>query len=325
LGEETIAVTVVVKAPARLHLGMLDLNGDLGRRFGSIGVAIQEPKVVVEATHAGAWQVEGVEQARTWRVIEQFCQHYPLPGAAHIRVQESIPSHVGLGSGTQLTLAIGTVLASLYGLQLPLREMARDLGRGIHSGIGVAVFQGGGFTVDGGRAAERGGVPPLLFQHPFPEEWFFVVAIPEPERQGVSGIDEAQAFQALPPAPAEIAGRICRLLVMKMLPALIEQQIADFGAAMTEIQRLVGDCFASQQVGGRFAIPLSGQVIDYMLQHGAYGAGQSSWGPAVYALVLGEQEAHRLAEDVRYFLRPHGKGIAFAAAVDNRGHMVYTK
>ncbi len=316
-------MTVVVKTPARLHLGMLDLNGDLGRHFGSIGVAIQWPNVIVEATRAAAWQVEGAEQERVWGAIEQLCQHYPLPGAAYIRLRESIPSHVGLGSGTQLTLATGVALARLYGLQIPLREMAHHLGRGVHSGIGVVAFQGGGFMVDGGVTAEGGGIPPLLFRYPFPAGWFFVVVIPEPERRGVSGMDEAQAFQALPPAPAEMVGRICRLLVMKMLPALIERRIADFGVAMTEIQRLVGDCFASQQSGGRFAMPLSGQVIEYLLQHGAHGAGQSSWGPTVYALVEGEQEAHRLVEDVRRFLRQHGTGIVFPVAADNRGHVVH--
>ncbi len=317
-------MTVVVKAPARLHLGMLDLRGDLGRLFGSMGVAIQRPNVVVEATRASHWSVDGLEQERAERTIEDFCRHYALPGAARVRVQESIPSHVGLGSGTQLTLATAWALARLYDLDLSLPEMAHRLGRGIHSGIGVAAFQGGGFVVDGGKAVEGGGVPPLLFHHPFPEEWHFVVAISEPERQGVSGGDEASAFRQLPPAPEELVGRICRLLVMKMLPALVERRIADFGAAMTEIQRLVGDCFASQQEGGRFAIPLSGQVIDLMLQQGAHGAGQSSWGPTVYALVEGPEEADRLVGKVREFLRPYPQATVFAVTADNRGHSIQT-
>jgi beta-ribofuranosylaminobenzene 5'-phosphate synthase len=315
----------MVKTPARLHLGMLDLKGDLGRRFGSIGVAIQRPNVVVEATRAATWQIEGVEQQRTWGLIEQFSRKFALPGAAHIRVRESIPSHVGLGSGTQLALATGVALARLYGLQIPLREMAHHLGRGIHSGIGVAAFQHGGYVLDGGRAAEGGGVPPLLCRHPFPEGWFFVVAIPEPERKGVSGGDEARAFRDLPSPPAELVGRICRLMVMKMLPALVEHDIADFGGALTEIQRLVGDCFASQQVGGRFALPLAAQVIEFMLQQGAHGAGQSSWGPTVYALVEGEQEAARLADEVRRFLQPHATVPVFPVAADNRGHIVETQ
>jgi beta-ribofuranosylaminobenzene 5'-phosphate synthase len=324
LGEEADFVKVIIRTPARLHLGMLDLRGDLGRRFGSIGVAIQRPNVVVEASRAASWQVDGVEVERTQRVIDHFCRQYPLPAAARVCVQESIPAHVGLGSGTQLALAIGLALARLYELEIPLQEMAHYLGRGIHSGIGVAAFHSGGFVVDGGKGMEGGGVPPLLIRYPFPEGWFFVVAIPEPERKGVSGRDEAGAFRDLPSPSPDLVGCICRLLIMKMLPALIERRIVDFGEALTEIQRLVGDCFASQQVGGRFALPLAGQVIEHMLEQGAYGAGQSSWGPTVYGLVEGEREGERLMDEVRRFLRRHPTAAVFAVAADNVGHTVQT-
>ncbi len=270
--------------------------------------------------------MEGAEQERVWGIIERFRQHYPLSGAACIQVRESIPSHVGLGSGTQLTLAVGTALAHLYGLQIPLQEMAHFWGRGNRSGIGIAAFQSGGFAVDGGIPGEGRNIPPILFRHPFPEDWFFVVVIPEPERRGVSGMDEDLAFRALPSPPAELAGRICRLLVMKMLPALIERRIADFGAAMTEIQNTVGDCFAPQQAGGRFATPLSGEVVDYLLRHGAHGAGQSSWGPTVYGLVEGEQAAQHLADEARRFLaRVGATGVTFPVAADNRGHILYER
>ena len=40
---------VYVKTPARLHLGLIDLNGDLGRLFGGLGVAINCPNFVLEA------------------------------------------------------------------------------------------------------------------------------------------------------------------------------------------------------------------------------------------------------------------------------------
>ena len=39
---------VYVKTPARLHLGLIDLNGDLGRLFGGIGVAIDYPNVTLK-------------------------------------------------------------------------------------------------------------------------------------------------------------------------------------------------------------------------------------------------------------------------------------
>ena len=50
---------VYVKAPARLHLGLIDLGGDLGRLFGGIGVAINQPNVIVEAEKSERFTVEG--------------------------------------------------------------------------------------------------------------------------------------------------------------------------------------------------------------------------------------------------------------------------
>ena len=31
---------ISITSPARLHLGFMDLNGSLGRKFGSVGLAI---------------------------------------------------------------------------------------------------------------------------------------------------------------------------------------------------------------------------------------------------------------------------------------------
>ncbi len=40
---------VKVRTPSRLHFSMVDLRGDLGRIFGSVGVAIDRPNIVLEA------------------------------------------------------------------------------------------------------------------------------------------------------------------------------------------------------------------------------------------------------------------------------------
>ena len=71
--------------------------------------------------------------------------------ARSLNLVHSIPAHVGLGSGTQLGLAVGAALARLAGLQLSTDEIALAVGRGLHSGIGIATFQHGGFVLDGGR------------------------------------------------------------------------------------------------------------------------------------------------------------------------------
>ncbi len=317
-------MVVTIKTPARLHLGLLDMNGGLGRLYGSIGVAIKRPNVVLEADlqHAGEVNelvVDGLEQERVRTYAKRFLERYSLPGKVHLNLRSNIPAHIGLGSGTQLALAVGSALAQLSGLKLSVTELSLIMERGVHSGIGIATFQHGGFVVDGGHPIVDGhqAVPPVLFRHPVPGDWFFVVAIPKVS-PGLSGDDERVAFQTLPPVPSSLVEKICRLLVMKMLPALVENDIVQFGQALTQVQQLVGDSFAAVQ-GGQFANTLSGQIIAHMLEHGAQGAGQSSWGPTVYALVQGERQAQLLESEIQEFLEANGGGEVFHTRADNRG------
>lgn len=325
---------VVVRTPARLHMGILDISGDLGRKYGGIGVAIERPNVLVTAEPLGSKQdvevqVEGHGVERAERYATRFLQAYPLSHGARLSLEAHIPAHVGLGSGTQLALAVGSALAHLRDLDLEVDQIAAVMGRGVHSGIGTGAFKRGGFILDGGHRlesrpavpAEQGeptrSVPPVLFQHPVPKDWYFVIAIP-PVEPGLSGERERQAFSALPSTLTTLAEKISRLVLMKMLPSLIEADIAGFGQAVTETQRLVGDSFASAQ-GGRYANPVCGELIDCMLERGASGAGQSSWGPAVYGLVQGQDAAGELEAQVRALLDQKGGGTTFWARADNHG------
>jgi beta-ribofuranosylaminobenzene 5'-phosphate synthase len=324
---------IKVEASARLHLGMIDLHGGLGRKYGSIGVAIQKPRVVVEATPADRLVVEGADRQRTAADARRFLDHYAPNSGAHLRVIEAIPTHVGLGSGTQLALTVGVALNHLLGLGQDVANIATIMGRGGRSGAGIGTFTVGGFVVDGGsrlsdphpshplplsqwEREEKGeGLPPTIFHHPFPEDWTFVIAIPAVAR-GLSGADEEDAFAHLPPPPPELPAQISRLLVMKLLPALVEHDIDSFGQALTEVQHLVGDSFATAQ-GGRFAHPVSEDVIRLMLAAGAKGAGQSSWGPTVYSLSPNRPQAEQLATVVREFLATKTGGDVFVTAAAN--------
>jgi beta-ribofuranosylaminobenzene 5'-phosphate synthase len=323
---------VTVKTPARLHFGLLDTNGELGRIFGSIGVAIQHPNVELEAQAAEGCIVQGLEKERVKRYARRFFEGLGLPFNAHLNLKASIPPHIGLGSGTQLALAVGAALARLAGLELSALEIAALMGRGVHSGIGTAAFQSGGFILDGGHPhrtkASPGAkqetheqhIPRVTFQHPLPQTWRFVIAIPQIP-PGISGESEQRAFDALPSTPASLAEKISRLVLIKMLPSLIDQDILNFGAALTEVQRLVGDCFADIQ-GGRFANNSSDRIISFFLEQGACGAGQSSWGPAVYALVNGPAPAQRLEAETQKYLQGLGGGTTLAVPADNHGAQI---
>jgi beta-ribofuranosylaminobenzene 5'-phosphate synthase len=320
---------IEVRSCARLHLGLLDHSGEHGRLYGSIGLAVNRPSILLRAEASDSLIVEGLEVDRVTTYARRFIERYGAPEGARLQLCAGIPAHMGLGSGTQIALAVGTALARLAGLQLSTEEIALAEGRGRRSGIGIATFQHGGFVLDGGHSIEAvsnadekgrpetGQVPPILFQRSVPREWFFVIAVPG-TGQGISGERENSAFSQLPQAGPESVGRVSRLLLMKMMPALVEKDIVAFGQALTAIQQIVGDCFASVQ-GGRYSNPVSGKLIEFLLEKGALGAGQSSWGPAVYGLVPGQDSARQLVKQVRDFLKTLGGGQAFCVQPRNRG------
>jgi beta-RFAP synthase len=283
--------TVRVEAPARLHMGMLDASGRAARRFGGVGVAVRRPAVVVEASPSAELTVEGPEAERA-RAVAERCRaaldRGRGAGGARIRVLEAIPAHVGLGSGTKLALAVTAALFALAGQARDPAAMARTAGRGARSAVGLWTFALGGLVVEGGRRPGAEGPAPLLMRHAVPEDWRCVLAIPAAE-PGLSGAAEEAAFAELRPDPDRSA-HIAHVVLTALLPALVERDLGEFGAALTHLQRLVGEAFASAQ-GGTFH-PRAGALVDALLGLGAAGAGQSSWGPAVYGIFGRESEAH---------------------------------
>ena len=143
---------VRVDTPSRLQMGLLDLRGDLGRLFGGIGLALREPRTVVEASPAEDLAVTGVDADRARAVASRVLARWNLPGAA-LHVHRGIPAHAGLGSGTQLALAVARAVAESFGLAQDLGALVAATGRAARSGVGSWTFERGGLVVDGGHRA----------------------------------------------------------------------------------------------------------------------------------------------------------------------------
>jgi beta-ribofuranosylaminobenzene 5'-phosphate synthase len=309
--------TVRVEAPARLHMGMLDASGEGARRFGGLGVAVSRPAVVVEASASSELTVEGPDAERALAAAERCRDALGQAAGARVRVLEAIPSHVGLGSGTKLALAVTAALSALARRSPDPAAMARITGRGARSAVGLWTFARGGLVVEGGRRRGVDEPAPLLVRHAMPDDWRCVLAIPAAD-PGLSGGAEESAFAGLRPDPQRSA-EIAHVVLTALLPALVERDLAEFGAALTRLQRLVGDAFAHVQ-GGTFH-PEADALVDALLALGAAGAGQSSWGPAVYGLVGSEQEGHELARRLEAELRAGGQ--AEVVRFENRGARVH--
>ena len=293
---EATSPAVTISMPARLHFGFLDINGGLGRRFGSLGLGIGQIRTRLSLRAAERDSASGPQAERAGRYLAELRAALGLRGALALTVEDAIPEHAGLGSGTQMALGVSAVLRRLHGLPMAPEEDALRLRRGERSGIGIGLFARGGFIVDGGNG-ETPRAPPVLARLLFPRAWR-VILLMAPSVRGVHGPDELAAFRDLPPFPASAAAHICRLTLLKILPALAECDLPRFGAGIAEVQAITGDHFAPAQ-GGRFASPAVAAALNALTRLGAHGPGQSSWGPTGFAFAPSEGEALRLSDALR--------------------------
>jgi beta-RFAP synthase len=304
-----------VTAPTRLHFGLFHvpadgvthwpgLSGASGppvRAFGGVGLMIDQPGVVVTVRPAESWQFEGTLASRA----QVFALRYvaDLPEADRrpfqVLVERCPAEHSGLGVGTQLGLAVAKALAVETGsANLSAPELAERVGRGERSAIGVHGFDRGGLIVEPGKVA-GGSVSPLLTRVFLPDEWRVVVFVPNsPERW--HGSREQQAFAAARQItrPPGLTDTLCRIALLGMLPAAVAGDLDAYGDAVHEFNRRAGEPFAAAQ-GGPYASPEVGDLIAAVRRLNVRGVGQSSWGPAVFAVVGSQARAVWLVEQFR--------------------------
>ncbi|MGB9964968.1 beta-ribofuranosylaminobenzene 5'-phosphate synthase family protein [Halobacterium hubeiense] len=311
-------MTVRVESGGRLHFGFLNLSLSHDRLYGSLGVALDRPRVAVEADPAEDLRCDH-ERAREH--AERACEVLGVPGV-DLAVREELPPHVGLGSGTQLALAVLAATARAHGRNADVREFAPELGRGGRSGVGVATFEAGGFVLDAGHptglftteAPARGewAVPPVAARHRIPEDWRFLLVRPDAEPGRDGSEEDASMRSAVEAADPGLADRISGVVTRRVLPALAAGDVAAFGAAVAEVGRLNGAWYADEQ-GGVYRPPV-GAVVDALDGSPAIsGAGQSSWGPAVYGVTDAARAEDALAA---------GREALDAAGVDGEVRVV---
>jgi beta-ribofuranosylaminobenzene 5'-phosphate synthase len=304
---------IQLKAYSRLHFGFLNplgrspagLEAPAGRCFGGVGLMIAQPDLLLCAEPAPAWSAEGPLAERALAFAQRFaaasCRDENVPPLLphRLRIERVMPPHAGLGSGTQLGLSVGRALAASWELSCDVPTLARRVGRGLRSALGTHGFEHGGFLVESGKlSAER--LSPLVARQPFPEVWRLVVAIPTVQTTGLHGRGEIEAFARLPADPNTSAriDVLCRLVLLGMLPALVERDVDVFGEALYEFNVRVGEAFAPVQ-GGVYASPQAAELVKFIRAQGHRGAGQSSWGPAVFAVVADTEHAEHLAVKLR--------------------------
>jgi beta-RFAP synthase len=171
-------------------------------------------------------------------------------------------------------------------------ELARTVGRGVRSAVGSYGFMQGGLIVEAGKLPGEV-LSPLVESCAVPCGWRIVLFRPR-DGMGLAGQPEREAFARLPPVPAEVTDQLEREAYERMLPALKRRDIQSFGESVFQFGRSAGACFQAVQ-GGPYASSGLSALVGAVRKAGVCGAGQSSWGPTVFAFVPSEDAAGELS------------------------------
>jgi beta-ribofuranosylaminobenzene 5'-phosphate synthase len=311
-----------VTTPSRIHLSLIDENGYTGRVDGGIGLMLDRPNVVFEATNsAKEFKIEANRYYReSIEVINEKASKvfkaYKIDNKNfHFNLKQYYPSHVGLGSKTQLSLAIATSIAKLKNLNVSHRTLTKIVERGGTSGIGWRGFETGGFILDGGHdfgkgeeketflpsSAANSADPALtILRYDIPENWRFVLAIPN-VKKGAYGDEEVSIFQSQTPIPREEVNEVSHQILMKIIPGILKNNLTCFGEGLKKIQSMG---FKKREIQLQHKVVKN--LLNFMENYGVKAYGMSSFGPSVIGITESQSKAKKLLRAVKNHLKRVG-------------------
>lgn len=308
--------SIVVRAPSRLHFGMFSFGVPTLRQYGGAGVMVECYPTELRISSAAEFGCAGRDAdraAQTLAVVRDTDWGRALP-PCRIEITAAPPSHVGLGSGTQLSLALVAGLRAHMKLPpLDVVELARTAGRAKRSAVGLYGFLHGGLIVEAGRLPHDA-VSPLVAAVTLPASWRFVLITPRGE--GLSGESERAAFAALPSVPPSLTDELCRIALLDLVPAARSGDFAGFAEATYRFGYGAGQCFKSHQ-SGVYATEQLAALVARIRAAGVAGVGQSSWGPTLFTLHPTPTAAEQFVDYFRAW--PQAEGCEVCVAQPNAG------
>ena len=324
-----------ITTPCRIHLSLIDENGYTGRVDGGIGLMLDRPNVIFEASNsAEEFKIEAHKYYReSIEVINEkasriFKMYNINNKNFHFNLRRYYPSHVGLGSKTQLSLAIATAITKLKNItNVSTRDLTKLVERGGTSGIGWRGFEKGGFILDAGHdfgkgkeketflpsSASKMADPALtILRYDIPEDWRFVLAIPN-VKKGAYGDEEVSIFQTHAPIPKEEVNEVSHQILMKLIPGLLKNNLDCFGEGLKRIQKI-----GFKKVELSLQHDIVKDLINFFEEYGLKAYGMSSFGPSVVGITQSEEEAANLLKEIQMKLKNVG-GHIYICKPNNEG------
>lgn len=300
-----MANRISVIAPSRIHFGLFGGKNRTGISYGGIGAMVSEPGLHLVLSESEEYEYVGKQSKRIQTFAETWMQFAERQSGKPFRIElvASPESHVGLGTGTQLGLSIAAALFQFYFDEVPsVERLSQSVQRGQRSAVGTYGFMHGGFIVDRGKS-DGDKLAKIDMHLPIPTDWRFVL-IKADANAGKSGLEEESVFQDTSSDKNQLRAELIELVNTTIVPSLLKEDFNLFSNSVYQFGRTSGQYFAAVQ-GGPFNGPRITEMVRLIREFGTAGAGQTSWGPTVYAILESQADANQLVEHLSQHLLPN--------------------
>jgi len=278
----------VISSPSRLHLGFYGLDDDYGYTFGSMGVAIDEYQTKLLITSSKKFSTNLPK--KYINPIIKYLEENKVDSNFTIMIISSPPSHIGLGSGSQLALCVGKLIFNYLDLNIKTEKIAEIFKRGKRSGTGIGIFENGGFVVDSCKKINT--LPKTMFRTKFPKDWK-IILINDRKLKGISGEKEMDFFSKSLKSSRKYSSELSHIVLRGILPSIVYEDFGNFSKNITEFQRMTSVFYKNKQ-DGMFLSPNISKIMKYISGFDNIGIGQSSWGPMSYIFIESKLHAKEL-------------------------------
>ena len=288
-------------SPARIHLGFLELDQTLPRFFGSVGLTVSNFCFEVQISKSKNLNIVTEHKnlkKKTLEIFFKFKKKYNV-NFCKINIKKIIPSHVGLGSGTQFSLTIGYLISKLNNLNISIDEIALFLNRGNRSGIGVQSFKQGGFTIDIGKKKGANNLPLKLMNIKWPQDWKIILLF-DLKGENIFGENEANKFKDVNKRYRSKFNYNYSTLFLKILPGIMEKDFKSFTEGIQLIQNNMSEVFYKNSK--KFSSKNINHIFDYLRNKKIMGFGQSSWGPTGFVFCENSKKRNQLLNLIEKYI-----------------------
>lgn len=284
---------ITIECFGRINLGIIDLSDNPYRIDGTHGLYtnLKIATVKLKRWSELSINIESEFEKPLFQVVERCLKYLEKSNKfedVFVEIHSLFKRHIGLGSGTQISMSIVEAFNLEFSIELTLNEKALLAGSGGTSGVGVYCFENGGYVLDSGRLfpQEKCSIgpseafcfeklPPLISRLELPN-WNICFLIPK-TKSFIEGEKEQDLFNAFTPINQNETGEICKWILKGIMPAILEKNFKSFCYSIEQIMKIG---FRAKEI--HYYGDFLSDRINALKQTGLNGVGMTSFGPTLF-------------------------------------------